>query len=295
MNFGPLIFLGVFFTMACSWFGMIVVPQLQIGGQQPVKLEPTGQMYPLPRAGSAQQGAAVYRANGCAYCHSQQVRQEQPVFDVKISDLGTNAALVAEVARKIHHSVGAVMPGKTVWRTFSKKEADAAAKSLVGAGAKASVVIVPTGADIERGWGARVSVAQDYLYDQPILLGSRRIGPDITNIGARKPSAEWQLWHLYNPRLVSTDSFMPGYRFLFREVMRRKDAPPTLGALDKALVAKTFSEPTGEFITDIVPAPEAVALAAYLASLNPDAPLFEAPAPVPSAAPATNAAPVVTP
>ncbi|MBI5772674.1 MAG: cbb3-type cytochrome c oxidase subunit II [Verrucomicrobia bacterium] len=201
------------------------------------------------------------------------------------------------MARKINHAAGAPLPGKNIWRTPVKKDADAAAKRLTDAGAKAAVVIVPTGADIERGWGARVSVAQDYLYDQPLMLGSRRIGPDLANIGARKPGADWQLWHLYNPRLITDGSFMPAYRFLFNEVPRRKDAPPALGALDKTLVAKTFPEPAGETVTDIVPTAEAVALVAYLASLNPDAPLFEAPAPVPPppAAPATNTPAAVKP
>ena len=55
------------------------------------------------------------------------------------------------------------------------------------------------GPDNERGWG-RVSVPGDYYYDKPHLLGSMRTGPDLFNIGARQPSKDWQLGHLYQPR-----------------------------------------------------------------------------------------------
>src|SRR5262245_8561870 len=39
------------------------------------------------------------------------------------------------------------------------------------------------GTDIHRGWGRRFTVAQDYLNDDPVMLGSLRIGPDLANIG----------------------------------------------------------------------------------------------------------------
>ena len=74
MNFGPLIFLGVFFAMSLSWLGLVLGPQLQLGSKKPEQNEKTGQLYPQARSGLAQEGAQVYRANGCFYCHSQQVR-----------------------------------------------------------------------------------------------------------------------------------------------------------------------------------------------------------------------------
>ncbi|HEX2530332.1 MAG TPA: cbb3-type cytochrome c oxidase subunit II, partial [Burkholderiaceae bacterium] len=46
--------------------------------------------------------------------------------------------------------------------------------------------------DFQRGWG-RASVAADYYYDSPQLLGTMRTGPDLFNIGARQPSEDWQL------------------------------------------------------------------------------------------------------
>ena len=41
------------------------------------------------------------------------------------------------------------------------------------------------GSDIARGYGVRASVARDYVQQKPVLLGDRRIGPDLANYGAR--------------------------------------------------------------------------------------------------------------
>jgi cytochrome c oxidase cbb3-type subunit II len=65
-----------------------------------------------------------------------------------------------------------------------------------------------------RGWG-RASIPADYAYDFPHLLGTMRTGPDLLNIGARQPSVDWHLTHLYNPRAVVPGSTMPAYPFLF--------------------------------------------------------------------------------
>src|SRR3546814_20110344 len=56
--------------------------------------------------------------------------------------------------------------------------------------------------DDERGWG-RASVASDYAYDHPHLMGTMRTGPDLPNVGARLPSRDWQLTQLYPPRAIS--------------------------------------------------------------------------------------------
>jgi cytochrome c oxidase cbb3-type subunit 2 len=41
------------------------------------------------------------------------------------------------------------------------------------------------GSDIARGYGTRPSVARDYSQQKQVLLGDRRIGPDLANYGAR--------------------------------------------------------------------------------------------------------------
>ncbi len=61
----------------------------------------------------------------------------------------------------------------------------------------------------------RPSVAGDYAYSTPQLLGTERTGPDLSNIGARQPSEVWHLLHLWNPRSVVSDSIMPAYPWLF--------------------------------------------------------------------------------
>lgn len=68
--------------------------------------------------------------------------------------------------------------------------------------------------DFQRGWG-RATVAGDYAHDTPHLLGTMRTGPDLMNIGARQPSEQWHLGHLYQPRAYVPGSLMPSYPYLF--------------------------------------------------------------------------------
>src|SRR5207249_4748803 len=78
-----LIFLGVFFALALSWFGLVFEPQLQLGNAQPAtNVVNTAELYPQRRPGLAKQGLEVYRSLGCASCHSQQVGQTGRTYDV---------------------------------------------------------------------------------------------------------------------------------------------------------------------------------------------------------------------
>jgi cytochrome c oxidase cbb3-type subunit II len=210
MNSGPLIFLGVFFALASSFWGLVVVPQMQIGQQAEVKIETTGALYPQNRPGQASQGAELYRSLGCVECHTQQVRPRGQ------------------------------------------------------------------GADFDRGWGQRRSVAQDYLRDYPAMIGSQRVGADLANVGARLPDADYQFRHLYNPRLVMPGSMMPPHPFLFEKRQLAPGQPPAADALK-------LDRATGY---EVVPKQDAKLLVAYLLSLRSDTPLFEAPLPLP---PPTNA------
>lgn len=93
---------------------------------------------------SEQRGRIIYGREGCAYCHTQQIR-----------------FLAADVRR------------------FGS----------------------PTEA-----WETK--------YDYPQLWGTRLIGPDLSREFNLRPG-DWQLTHLYNPRLVVQDSVMPQYPWLF--------------------------------------------------------------------------------
>ncbi|MEE4361017.1 MAG: cbb3-type cytochrome c oxidase subunit II [Pseudomonadales bacterium] len=113
------------------------------------------------------------------------------------------------------------------------------------------------GPDGLRGWG-RPSVPGDYSYDSPHLLGTMRTGPDLLNIGARQPSIDWHLAHLYNPRSLMPGSTMPSYPFLFSEVEEASDAnvvvnlPPDYAPASGAIIAR----------------PEALDLVQYLLELD---------------------------
>ena len=70
------LFLGIFGTFAFSWTGLILIPNLQIGHLDPQMDEDGTDVYPAPRSGMAERGRRVYAANGCVYCHTQQVRAD---------------------------------------------------------------------------------------------------------------------------------------------------------------------------------------------------------------------------
>jgi cytochrome c oxidase cbb3-type subunit II len=114
------------------------------------------------------------------------------------------------------------------------------------------------GPDALRGWG-RPSVAADYVYDTPHLLGVSRTGPDLFNIGARQPSVDWHLAHLYQPRSVSPGSVMPAYPFLFKVVDH-----PAPG--DKVVTLPPQFAPKGG--AQVVATQDALDLVDYLTSLN---------------------------
>lgn len=111
--------------------------------------------------------------------------------------------------------------------------------------------------DRDRGWG-RPSVPGDYTYDEPQLLGTMRTGPDLFNIGARQPSEDWQLIHLYQPQAVVPGSIMPPYRFLFEVVSTVKEG-------DRVV---QIPEPYAPKSGHVIATQEALDLVAYLIGLD---------------------------
>jgi cbb3-type cytochrome oxidase cytochrome c subunit len=77
------LFLGIFGTFAFSWVGLTVIPNWQIGHLNPQSDEEGTDIYPMPQSGMVQWGAHVYAANGCVYCHSEQVRAEYTGADIE--------------------------------------------------------------------------------------------------------------------------------------------------------------------------------------------------------------------
>ena len=122
------------------------------------------------------------------------------------------------------------------------------------------------GVDDKRGWGERGSVARDYLRESRVLLGSLRAGPDLRNVGARKPEgdrqydAAWHFKHLYDARLTSPGSNMPPYRFLFETKEIVGQSSPRAITLPGP-----YAVPPGY---ELIPSARAEALVAYLLSLK---------------------------
>jgi len=286
MKNGFAVFSAVLVALGASWLGFVVAPIMQLGTAKQVTVLNSSDTYPLQRTGNATRGLQVYRANGCAACHTEQVRQDNVICNVFVTSLGKNSNAVWKITsdifsknqklagqsalRKLVFDLSRQMDefGSHVWEV-SKNDADADADKITAAGGKVEIHIVPIGADISRGWGIRQSVAADYLYDYPVQLGSLRAGPDLSNIGARDPDLNWQLVHLYAPQALVKGSAMPPFRFLF-EVRKIGDAPSS----DALQFPKDFAPPAG---CEVVPKPEAKQLASYLLSLRQDAPLYEAP------------------
>jgi len=76
------------------------------------------------------------------------------------------------------------------------------------------------GEDVARGWGERQSYARDYIYRTHVQLGESRVGPDLANVGNRKPpyDAEDLTKLLYTGTLPLAKAVThPSYKFLFDE------------------------------------------------------------------------------
>ena len=199
MNRAVYLYVGILFTVLISFAGLVTLPERQLGGLEPVTLE-DGSRYPVEPSGLVAEGREIYRANGCLYCHSQQVRP--PRF----------------------------------------------------------------GADLERGWGSRRTVARDHIFDSPPLFGTMRTGPDLVNIGVRQPSENWHYLHLYHPPITSPGSIMPSFPFLFERLRIEVEVPGD---------ALSFPPESQEEGTAVVPTGDGKALVAYLKSLDHSAPLPE--------------------
>lgn len=67
---------------------------------------------------------------------------------------------------------------------------------------------------LDWGLGAeRLAQAGDYLKDHPMLLGSQRTGPDLSQEGGEHPD-DWHQAHFTNPRYTRPLSIMPPFEFL---------------------------------------------------------------------------------
>ena len=93
-----------------------------------------------------------------------------------------------------------------------------------------SQYVRPNTADVLM-WGP-VEPIQDIRLQKPPLIGNRRQGPDLSQVGARR-SALWLKAHFIDPAEVSGASIMPSFDFLFRD-SRGEDLVAYLASLHGA-------------------------------------------------------------
>lgn len=121
--------------------------------------------------------------------------------------------------------------------------------------------------DMDKIWGGRPSVAADYAEihrtdlwrNTATLMGTERTGPDLTDIGNRQSSKDWNLVHLYNPRIVVKESIMPAYPWLF--IIKRE---PSKTDVVVNIPAEYMDRKEGK----VVATKDAMHLIAYLQSLK---------------------------
>jgi cytochrome c oxidase cbb3-type subunit 2 len=59
------------------------------------------------------------------------------------------------------------------------------------------------------------SSANEYIYQEITFPGTRRIGPDISRVGVKRPSRDWHKAHFWSPKTASRGSIMPSFQHFF--------------------------------------------------------------------------------
>ncbi|WDZ74471.1 cbb3-type cytochrome c oxidase subunit II [Vibrio harveyi] len=77
-------------------------------------------------------------------------------------------------------------------------------------------MVRPLEPEIKR--NGRANQEADDIYEFPNLWGSKRTGPDLTNLDW-KYSDQWHVLHLIDPRQVVPTSIMPAYPWLFEQTL----------------------------------------------------------------------------
>jgi len=301
------LFLGIFGTFTFSWVGLTVIPNWQIGHLNPESDEEGTDIYPRPQSGMFQRGAHVYAANGCVYCHSQQVRADyaandierkwgdrrsaprdyifqRPVFLGKMRMGQDLANIGARAPAESPAPAGAASPAAQL-TAASPAAAPATSPSSGGSPATvpaASPVTSPTSAAAPNASpppGQRTSVGSPYPGQMANTTpgGSSPAAPSAQTPGAPWPiqtaglppmySPAWHHVHLFAPRSINPDSNMPSYRFLYRK--RRITGERSADALQ---LSGSDAPPAG---WEIVPTFDARCVVAYLMGLNQSHPLKE--------------------
>src|SRR6266567_1926533 len=269
------LFLGVFVTFAFSWFGLTFIPNLQIGALNPQMDEEGTDIYPAPKSGMAARGRGIYAANGCIYCHSQQIRPDYAAADIdRVRDAGPSP--------------------RPKWADRRSAPRDYIFDRPVVLGQER---MGPDLADIGKAAPTEEEKpAAPPASAQPAAANPSPAASASPNLNGLPPvySAAWHHRHLYSPRSMNPDnrdSTMPAYKFLY-------ERQPISGerSADALQLTGPDAPPPG---WEIVPTYDASCLVAYLMSLDQSHPLKEVktaegaapPAASPPAQPAGSPAP----
>jgi cbb3-type cytochrome oxidase cytochrome c subunit len=314
------LFLGIFGTFAFSWVGLTVIPNWQIGNLNPQSDEEGTDIYPMPQSGMFARGARIYSANGCIYCHSQQVRAEYAGADIE-RKWGDRRSAPRDYIFQRPVFLGKMRMGQDLSSIGARAPKEEESPSPTGGASPA-----PQGAAASPGAVASAKAASPPSATSPSPATAPATSPGAiaskppTSPGPASPppskspaaaaaaagtpaaspsqsapwpeqtaglppmySAAWHHVHLYSPRSINLDSNMPSYRFLYRA--RRISAGRSSDALQ---LTGSDAPPEG---WEIVPTFDARCLVAYLMALNQSHPLKE----VKSAGAAPAASPAASP
>jgi cbb3-type cytochrome oxidase cytochrome c subunit len=296
------LFLGIFGTFAFSWVGLTVIPNWQIGHLNPQSDEEGTDIYPMPQSGMVMRGARVYAANGCNYCHSEQVRAEYAGADIE-RKWGDRRSAPRDYIFERPVLLGRMRMGQDLANIGARAPTEEESPS-------------PTSSASPAPQGAAVSSQPPSTVPSPGAVASKpptppgpatpppSKSPGATAAAAASPaaspspsapwpeqtaglppmySAAWHHVHLYSPRSINFDSNMPSYRFLY-QARRISDARSS----DALQLTGSDAPPEG---WEIVPSYDAKCLVAYMMALNQSHPLKD----VRSAGPAAAASPAVSP
>lgn len=59
------------------------------------------------------------------------------------------------------------------------------------------------------------SSANEFIYQKITFPGTRRIGPDLSRIGVKRASREWNIAHFWAPKVAVPGSIMPAFKHFF--------------------------------------------------------------------------------
>jgi cbb3-type cytochrome oxidase cytochrome c subunit len=276
------LFIGLFGTFTFSWVGLIVIPNMQIGHLDPQSDEEGTDIYPTPKSGMVERGLRVYAANGCIYCHSQQVRPDYAASDID-RKWGQRRSAPRDYLFDRPVQLGRERMGPDLANVAKRGPATEETPGAAATAPPSSPANTPGAPQ-----GSPASATSPAATGAPPVATANASpvnSPSPSPAGESPPySAAWHHRHLYSPRSINDDSNMPAYRFLYEK--RLIDGE---GSADALQVTGTDAPPAG---WEIVPTYDATCLVAYLMSLDQSHSLKEvktaaaAPAASPGASPA---------